>query len=181
MPYCSRYSAGYPFGLTTGIRTTTNGWIKSNNKFGHVTSEDSEGTLETLAKVTVDVDYPNEVWWRRYLWFLHGIEYKAYAQVQADSSAQEGSYSLKAAADTTARRLSGRWHGRASKDVTDKHFENLRGAAADALNDYDAEDLRPEFRVNSARAYIRQDDLSHGSRSRSAAPQYESTAEVDFD
>lgn len=38
-------------------------WIRSNNKFGHVTSEDSEGTLETLPKVTVDVDYPNEKWW----------------------------------------------------------------------------------------------------------------------
>lgn len=117
------------------------------------------------------------------MWFLHGIEHKAYAQVHADRGpAQEGSYSLKAAAaDTTSRRLSGRWHGRAGKDVTDEHFENLRGAEADTLNDYDAEDLRPKFRVNSARAYIRQDDLSHGSRSRSAAPQYESTAEVDFD
>ncbi len=144
-------------------------------KWGRITSEDSEGTLETTVWVDVDVDYPGE----RYT-FRYGVDYEAYAKVHADwGFTHEGDYSLNAkAADTSPRRARRSWSIRASRSIRDKFSNKYSGSSADALRNWDESDIRTELATCSGSAWIDQDDLSYGSGSGSAPPEYESTAEV---
>ena len=119
------------------------------------------------------MDYPGEPFaWKK------GIEIVAYAKVHADwGFHHEGEYSIDVMAETTPRRTGTiKWSLRASKSLTDKYYDERKGAAAEKLRYSDADDVRRQFSRGRARGSIDQ-TLSSGSGSGSD-PGYESTADV---
>ena len=124
-----------------------------NDKWGKVKSEDQNevGGLLTKGYIEVDIDYPGE---SRWMW-KYGIDYEAYAKVKASFKwGTWGTYDIKCIVPNDIEPDADRYDVWVSTYERAKHFDRKRGADANRLKAYTADDVRRHLRKCSSSSEI---------------------------
>lgn len=104
-----------------------------NPFWGRYSSKADDGPLKAEARITVDVDYPEEPdAWKHA--GKYGIHYEGYAKVSTWSWGEEGYYNLKAEGNRSPQSRSIFWHNFAYRSLKDTYFKQYYGIAIESLN-----------------------------------------------
>ena len=111
----------------------------------------NNGGLTTIARITVDIDYPEERRW----WGKDGIDYRAFAKATASFQwGTQGVYRIDCFANEDVEVDHNTYALWTRKSEHAKHFVKKRDDEADALNDFDEDDVRAHLAKCSAMASI---------------------------